>query len=403
MWQKIKNIYHFFIAFFCNLLFFFPGKSLKVIGVTGTDGKTTTVNLIYHILKTNGKKVSMISSLGAVIGNKAYPIGFHVTTPEPFLLQKLLFKAKRAGNEYFVLEVTSHSLDQNRVWGVPFEIGVITNLTSEHLDYHKTYDNYVKTKEKLLKIAKVAVANKDDGAYQLLSHAKNTKDSSNWITYGFDEGSEVNLQNFDLKNVDIFGEFNKYNILAAVSVCRKLGLSDEEIRKALMSFDLPKGRLDFVYKGGFVVMIDFAHTPNAFEQLLKSLRPIVKGKIIHVFGSAGERDSQKRPYLGDISMSFSDIVILTTEDPRSEDVNTIIEEIDSGIDSPKAQVLKIVDRKQAITAAIGMAKKNDLVLITGKAAENSMNLGQGEEPWDEYEVVENILADLNLKMKNEKN
>ena len=146
-------------------------------------------------------------------------------------------------------------------------------------------------------------------------------------------------------------------------------------------------------------MIDFAHTPNAFEQILKSLRPIVKGKIIHVFGSAGERDSQKRPYLGDISMSFSDIVILTTEDPRSEDVNTIIEEIGSGIDSPKAQVLKIVDRREAITAAIGMAKKNDLVLITGKAAENSMNLGQGEEPWDEYEVVENILADLNLKMK----
>ena len=399
MWQKTKNIYHFFIAFFCNLLFFFPARKLKVIGVTGTDGKTTTVNLIYHILKTSGKKVSMISSLGAVIGSKTYPIGFHVTTPEPFLLQKLLFKAKRARVEYFVLEVTSHSLDQNRVWGVPFEIGVITNLTSEHLDYHKTYDNYVKTKEQLLKKAKVAVVNKDDGAYQLLSQAKNAKDSSSWITYGFDEGSEVNLQNFDLKNVDIFGEFNKYNILAAVSVCRKLGLSDREIRKGLSSFNLPKGRLDFVYKGGFVVMIDFAHTPNAFEQLLKSLRPIVKGKIIHVFGSAGERDSQKRPYLGDISMSFSDIVILTTEDPRSEDVNTIIEEIGSGIDSPKAQVLKIVDRREAITAAIGMAKKNDLVLITGKAAESSMNLGQGEEPWDEYEVVENILADLNLKIK----
>ncbi len=399
MWQKIKNIYHFFIAVFWNILFLFPAKKLKVIGVTGTDGKTTTVNLIYHILKENGKKVSMISSLGAVIGGRTYPIGFHVTTPESFLLQKLFFKARRAGTQYFVLEVTSHSLDQERVLGVPFEIGVITNLTSEHLDYHKTYDNYVKAKEKLLKLAKTAVVNKDDSAYQLLSEAKNSKDSSNWITYGFDEGSEINPQNFDLKNINIFGEFNKYNILAAVSACKKLGLSDEEIKKAIASFDLPKGRLDFVYKGGFAVMIDFAHTPNAFEQLLKTLRPIVKGKIIHVFGCAGERDMHKRPYMGDVSASFADIVILTTEDPRSEDVNKIIEQIEAGIDNPKAKILKIVDRKEAITAAIGMAKKNDLVVITGKAAEDSMNLGQGEEPWDEYKVVGDVLADLNLKIK----
>ncbi len=399
MWQKIKNIYHFFVAIFCNLLFLFPARSLKVVGVTGTDGKTTTVNLIYHILKTSGKKVSMISSLGAVIGAKTYPIGFHVTTPEPFLLQKLLFKAKRAKTEYFILEVTSHSLDQNRVLGIPFEIGVLTNLTSEHLDYHKTYDNYVRTKEQLLKKAKVAVINKDDSSYQMLSEAKNSKSSENWITYGFSEGSEINPNNFDLTNIDndIIGDFNKYNILAAVGACKKLGLSDVEIKKALLSFSLPKGRLDFVYRKDFAVMIDFAHTPNAFEQLLQSLRPIVKGKIIHVFGSAGERDVIKRPFLGETSTNYADIVVLTTEDPRSEDVNTIIEEIESGIDNPKAKVLKIVDRRQAITAAIQMAKKDDLVLITGKAAESSMNLGQGEEPWDEFETVKDILSDLNLK------
>ncbi len=399
MWQKIKNIYHFFVAIFWNLLFLFPARSLKVVGVTGTDGKTTTVNLIYHILKTNNKKVSMVSSLGAVIGPKTYPIGFHVTTPESFLLQKLLFKAKRAKAEYFILEVTSHSIDQKRILGIPFEIGVLTNLTSEHLDYHKTYDNYVKTKEQLLKRAKVAVVNKDDLAYQMLSEAKNSKASNNWITYGFSEGSEINPNNFSLTNIsnDIIGDFNKYNILAAVGACRKLGLSDEEIKKALVTFSLPKGRLDFVYRKDFAVMIDFAHTPNAFEQLLQSLKPIVKGKIIHVFGSAGERDAHKRPFLGETSTSYADIVVLTTEDPRSEDVNKIIEEIESGIDNPKPQVLKIVDRKQAITAAIQMAKKDDLVLITGKASEASMNLGNGEEPWDEYKTVKDILADLNLK------
>jgi UDP-N-acetylmuramoyl-L-alanyl-D-glutamate--2,6-diaminopimelate ligase len=144
-------------------------------------------------------------------------------------------------------------------------------------------------------------------------------------------------------------------------------------------------------------MIDFAHTPNAFEQLLKSLRPLVKGRIIHVFGSAGERDVQKRPYLGDLSSSFADIDILTAEDPRSEDALAIIDEIVAGIDNPKGEIIKIPDRKEAITAAIQMAKKNDLVLITGKAAEASMNMGNGEEPWDEYKVVNEILISLNLK------
>lgn len=397
MWRSIKNFYHFFIAVFCNIFFLFPSRGMKVIGVTGTDGKTTTVNLIYHILKSSGKKVSMISSIGSVIGTNVMPIGFHVTTPGPFLIQKLLRQAKRLGSEYFVLEVTSHALNQNRVIGIPFKVGVLTNLTSEHLDYHKTYDNYLKAKEKLLIKAKVAVVNRDDSAYQLLTESKNLKSSENWITYGFSESAEINPLNFKIGNIKIIGEFNQYNILAAVAACKKLGISDEDIKKALLTFDLPKGRLDFVYRGEFAVMIDFAHTPNAFEQLLKSLRPIVKGKIIHVFGSAGERDVQKRPYLGDISASFADIVVLTAEDPRSEEANQIIEEISQGMDNPKAEVIKIPDRREAITAAIQMAKKNDLVLITGKSAEASMNMGHGEQPWDEYKVVDQILIYLNLK------
>lgn len=397
MWRRIKNIYHFFIAVVCNIIFLFPSRKLKVIGVTGTDGKTTTVNLIYHILKESGKKVSMVSSMGAAIGNNITPIGFHVTTPGSYLLQKLLRKAVRQKSEYFVLEVTSHALDQNRVKGIPFEIGVLTNLTSEHLDYHKTYDNYLKTKEKLLEIAKVAVVNRDDGAYELLNKSKNKKNADQWITYGLSESSEINPDTFKIDKVKLIGEFNKYNVLAAVAVSKKLEIENNDIEKALLSFQLPKGRLDFVYRGEFAVMIDFAHTPNAFEQLLKSLRPLVKGKIIHVFGSAGERDAQKRPYLGDISTSFSDISILTAEDPRSENVTQIIEEISQGVDNPKAEIIKIPDRREAITAAIQMAKKNDLVLITGKSAELSMNMGHGEEPWDEYKVVDQILEVLNLK------
>lgn len=399
MWQKIKNVYHFFVAVLANVLFFFPSRGLTVIGVTGTDGKTTTVNLIYHILKESGFKVSMISSLGAKIGDKSIPTGFHVTTPSSFFMQKLLRKVKKAGSRYLVIEVTSHAIDQNRVTGVNFKIGVLTNLTSEHLDYHKTYDNYVKAKEKLLKKAKIAVVNRDDASYPLLVNAKNSKFTSDWITYGLSKNAEVNPSTFKIGDVKILGDFNKYNILAAVSAAKKLGIADENIHKALLSFDLPKGRLDFVYKGNFAIMIDFAHTPNAFKQLLKSLRPLVKGRIIHVFGSAGERDTQKRPFLGELSAGFSDIMVLTAEDPRSEDVNRIIEEIALGIENTKAEIIKIPERREAIAAAIQMAKKNDLVLITGKAQEGSMNMGKGEDPWDEYKVVDDVLVSLNLKKR----
>lgn len=401
MWRRIKNIYHFFVAGAANILFLFPARKLTVIGVTGTDGKTTTSNLIYHILISSGKKASMISSLGANIGTKIMPIGFHVTTPGSYQLQKLLRRAKRAKSQYFVLEITSHALDQNRVLGIPFAAGVLTNITSEHLDYHKTYDRYVKAKEKLLLKSKIAVVNRDDAAYGLLTESKNKKSLQNWVTFGFSESAEVNPMNFNMDKINLIGDFNKYNVLAAVAVCRKIGIEEKEIVEAVRTFKPPIGRLDFVYRGEFAVMIDFAHTPNAFEQLLKSLRPIIKGRIIHVFGSAGERDAQKRPYLGDISGSFADIDVLTTEDPRSEDASKIIEEIALGMDNPRAEVIKIPDRKQAITAAIEMAKKNDLVLITGKAQEASMNMGNGEEPWDEYKVVNEILISLNLK--HEKN
>lgn len=391
MWQKIKNIYHLLVAGFANLVFLFPSRGMKLIGVTGTDGKTTTVNLIYHILKVAGHKVSMISSINAVIDNKAYDTGFHVTTPTAFALQKFLRKARRAKSEYFILEVTSHAIDQNRIFGVPFEVGVLTNITNEHLDYHKTYDNYVKTKINLLKKSKTCIVNSDDSSYTFLSEAKSNKPKENWITYGLSESSDYNLNTFDIKNSRLVGDFNKYNVLAAVSVVKSLGIKDEIIKKALGTFRMPIGRVDYVYQKDFSIMIDFAHTPNAFEKILSTVRPITKGKIIHVFGSAGERDVLKRPFLGEISSQYCDILILTAEDPRSEDVNKIIAEIEVGIKKEQAEVIRIPDRREAIEAAIQMAKKDDLVLITGKAQEESMTVDKKEFPWDEFAVVEGAL------------
>lgn len=383
MWREIKNIYHLLVAVLANVWYGFPAKKITVIGVTGTDGKTTTVNIIYHILKNAGYEVSMISSVGATINGKAYDVGFHVTTPSSLQIQKFLRKA----NGYLVLEVTSHALDQYRVWGIDFTVGVLTNVTDEHLDYHKSYYNYVKTKAELLKRARVAVVNKDDESYEHISKLKTQK----CVTYGMRNG-DVTPKTFPFKT-KLIGEFNKYNILAAAAACRELGVADEKIRHAVETFTLPVGRAEVVHEDNFTVMIDFAHTPNALEQILRSLRPEIKGRIIHVFGSAGQRDRQKRPKMGEVSAKYADVIVLTAEDPRSESVEKIMNEIASGIHNNKL-IKKIPDRQEAITVAVKMAKEEDLVLLTGKSHEKSMNYGRGEEPWSEHEAVQAALEKL---------
>lgn len=391
MWQKTKNLYHLGMAIIANAWFKFPSRKLIVIGVTGTDGKTTTVSLIYHILHTAGFNTSMVSSVGAIIGGKTYDLAFHVTTPSPFSLQSFLDKAvmdgKASNPNYLVLETTSHALDQYRVFGIKFDVGVLTNVTHEHLDYHKTYKNYVKTKAKLLKMSKTAIANIDDGSYELISSLKSV--APKLITYGMNENADINPKVFPFKT-NLIGEFNKYNILAAIAACRTLGVEDEKIRKGIESFVPPIGREEIVYKKDFTVMIDFAHTPNAIENILKCVRPMIKGKIIHVFGSAGARDITKRPLMGEMSSKYADTIILTAEDPRKESVEKIIVQIKSGINK-KVKVLKIEDREKAIETAIAIAKKDDLVLVTGKSHEKSMNYGQGEVAWDEYKVVKDAL------------
>jgi len=388
MWRRIKNIYHLCVAFVANAIFLFPAKKMEIIAVTGTDGKTTTVNLLYHILKTAGHKVSMVSSIGAVVNGKAYDTGAHVTTPSSVALQKLLKKAKDSRSEYFILEVTSHAIDQNRIFGIPVKVAVLTNITDEHLYYHKTYNNYLCTKLKLIEDAKVGIVNRDDDSYTLLLKNKNGEEK--WKTYGLTRESNYNPQTLDISDCKLLGDFNKYNTLAAVAVAKEIEISDKDVKKALKSFRMPIGRADYVYKRNFSVMVDFAHTPNAFAELLKTLRPITKGRIIHIFGSAGERDKEKRSVMGRISAKYADVIILTAEDPRTEAVNKIIDQIQRGINYERV-VMKIPDRREAIYKGIELAEKGDLVLITGKAQESSMNYGHGEEQWDEFAVVEDGL------------
>ncbi len=391
MWQKIKNQYHLFMAVLANAAYLFPTRKIKVIGVTGTDGKTTTVSLIYHILSANNFRVSMVTSIGAVINNKNFDIGFHVTTPSSFSLQKLIKMTSIKETDYFILEVTSHAIDQNRIYGIPFEIGVLTNVTNEHLDYHKTYKNYLYTKLKLIFKAKIGIVNFDDDSYSYISKLKETNKNHKLLTFGLSDKADINPNNFNLGAVNFKDKFNQYNLLAAVAAVRQLGVTNNQIINALKVFKMPIGRMQTIYDKDFKVVIDFAHTPNAFYQILSYFRPIIKGKIIHVFGSAGERDAKKRPILGKTSSEYSDVLILTAEDPRSENVDKIINEISVGIKNEKVNILKIPNRKKAIEEAVKMAKKNDLIIITGKAHEKSMNMGNGEEAWDEFSVVEKAL------------
>jgi len=401
MWQQLKNLYHLLTAILFTILYRFPARKLTVIGVTGTDGKTTTTNLIFHILKEGGKKVSMISSVNAVIGERKCETGFHVTTPAPQDIQKYLAQAVKAGSQYFVLESSSHGLSQNRLWGCFFKVGVVTNITHDHLDYHRTYENYLKAKGKLFERVKKAVLNRDDESYKYLK-TKNIEHRTKIITYGIKDGADFTPQTFKFKT-SLPGEYNQYNCLAAAAAASSLGIFDEQIKKALVSFKGIEGRMDEIKLGqNFRVVIDFASTPNSLKNALQTLtsQKVKGGRLITVFGSAGLRDKMKRPMMGEMAGKYADLIVLTAEDPRTEDVNQIIEEIAQGVLREGVKegktFFRIPDRKEAIKFAIQkLAKKGDIVVTCGKGHEKSMCYGKTERPWNEYEVVQKAIETRN--------
>lgn len=388
MLQSVKNYYHLLQAIRAIKKYNNPAGSLIVIGVTGTDGKTTTASLIYHILRENGVKAALISTVAAYIGDKKYDTGFHVSTPDSNTLQSYIAKVKKAGMTHLVLEVTSHALDQHRVHGINFSIGVLTNITHEHLDYHKTMERYMAAKAKLFLASQVAVLNRDDNSYEYMKKRLGTKKI---ISYGIDQNADITPENHRFKT-KLVGKFNIYNSLAAITVADILELDSAKTLKAIEEFTPPEGRVDIVYNEDFKVIIDFAHTPNGIKNILEAIREDKKlGKVIHVFGSAGERDRSKRPLMGKVAGELADTIILTSEDPRRESPEKIAEEIKSGMKIDKQNVKIIIDRQQAITEAIALAKTGDVVVITGKGHEQSMNMGNGEESWSDHEAVRKAL------------
>lgn len=360
-----------------------------MIGVTGTDGKTTTVSMIYRILKQSGKKISMVSTVNAMIEGKKYDTGFHVTSPDPFMVQKFARQARDRGDDYLVLEVTSHALDQFRFWGVDFEVGIITNVTHEHLDYHKTFENYLDAKFKLVSCARYVIINED--LKKSLEGRKHCYEKL--FTFGLSKG-DFNQEEIRLK-LRIPGQYNLENALAALAAAFVLGMKRKTAQRALESFRGVEGRMEVVPNDrGIKIIIDFAHTPNALKQALKTIKP-KRGKLWAVFGSAGQRDIQKRGLMGAVAATLADVVVVTAEDPRGE-FEKISRQIEEGVRKtggiPERNLFIIEDRQKAISFAIRRSRRGDVIGIFGKGHEKSINLdGRKETAWSDRAAVEKVL------------
>lgn len=419
--QGIKNYYHLAHAIMANVRYGFPARKLQVIGVTGTNGKTTTSQMIARILERAGspspsgdgfgaanKKVALASTVSFQIGERKWTNASKFTTLSSWKLQRFLHDAVREGCEYAVIETSSHALDQNRVWGIPYAIAVMTNVTREHLDYHKTMEEYRKAKCKLFALARQAVINLDMeepkyfcGGDEKRALFYSVKDPNAHL---FAEHIELDFKGTEFAvdgtvfHLHMPGLFNIENALAALGAARLLGIGFAVAKEALEDMQGVPGRMELVPNPIEAdIIIDYAVTPDALEKLYASILPlkIPGSKIIHVLGACGERDRGKRPIMGEIVSGYADIVILTNEDPYYEDPERIIDEIEQGVSKKKDKdYFRIFDRREAIRKALGFAEIGDIVLITGKGAEETMAIGDKRIPWNERRVIEEELAKL---------
>ena len=385
-----------------------PSSKMKVIGITGTNGKTTTAFMIKDILEANNKKVGLIGTIANYIGNEK--IETERTTPESLELQELFYEMVNKGVEYCVMEVSSHSLELDRVYGVKFEIGIFTNLTRDHLDFHKTFENYYKAKFKLFDRSRIKVVNIDDNyGRQVISdlsdlqadnvYSFSVKGDSDYKVFDEEMGNRDIKFKLKLKEIEQFilsipGEYNIYNALGAIIASFKLGIPVDSIKHGIERVVVP-GRCERVakeYNLPYEIIIDYAHTPDGLENILKTVKAFTNGKLISVFGCGGDRDKIKRPQMGKISTDIADVTIITSDNPRSEEPMSIIKDIEIGLDKDKYIVVE--NRKEAIRKAINIAAKDDVIVIAGKGHETYQILKNETIHFDEREVVKEILDSM---------
>jgi UDP-N-acetylmuramoyl-L-alanyl-D-glutamate--2,6-diaminopimelate ligase len=383
----IISWYHFGLAFFGSLIYGFPSKRIKVIGITGTNGKSTVVYLAAQVLQEAGFKVAALSSIKFKVGEKEWPNKLKMTMPGRFVIQSLMRRAVREKCQYFILEVTSEGIKQYRHKFIDFSLAVFTNLSPEHIEAHKGFENYKKAKGELFKATKgIHIINaEDENANYFLQFPAKKK-----YTYGLSKG-DINNANLHLSLL-LPGDFNIANALAAIAIGVSQGANLEICKRAVEKVKVIPGRMEEIVSFPFKVVVDYAFTPNALEKVYQTLKPEA-GKLICVLGACGGgRDKWKRPVLGGIAARYCQEVIVTNEDPYDEDPTKIIEDVAKGI---KAE--KILDRREAVKKALTIAKSGDTVIITGKGSEPWICLKAGKKiAWDDREVVREEFSRLSF-------
>jgi UDP-N-acetylmuramoyl-L-alanyl-D-glutamate--2,6-diaminopimelate ligase len=388
-----------------------PARNLKVIAVTGTNGKTTTVNYINEILKESGLKTAMFSTAVIEVAGKRQINDLNATVASTERMQAFFRDAKRAKVDYVVLEVTSHSLDQHKLATVPIEVAVMTNLTQDHLDYHKTMERYAEAKGKLFASnPRFIVLNRDDEWFDFFNQFPA---SAQKITYGEHDEAEAKINRFKLYKkgseativIDhqtklemataLPGKFNIYNMTAAAATTYLLGVKLADIVEGVANLEGVPGRFERVVEGkGYDVIVDYAHTPDALQKLLEAAKSVTKNRVILVFGATGDRDKTKRPIMGEIAAKYADRIMLTDEESYNEDPQAIRDQVREGIEraGDTVRMTEIADRHDAIAKALSIAMKGDTVLITGMGHEQ-FRIVKGERlPWNDGNVVREILA-----------
>ncbi len=382
-----------------------PEQKMKIVGVTGTNGKTTVTTLIKSVLEFSGKKVGLIGTNENMIGNEVLPT--ERTTPESLELFELFAKMADAGVEYVIMEVSSHSLILNRVFGICFEVAAFTNLTQDHLDFHETMENYYQAKRLLFDVCKTGIINIDDPAGKRISNDRPCP----LLTYSIEEDSDCQAKDIRISprgviftvtteetslsvRLGIPGKFSVYNALAAFSTCLALGISPEKITEALLIAKGVKGRAETVYTGTeYTILIDYAHTPDGLENILNTVKEFTKGRVVTLFGCGGDRDPVKRPIMGEIAGTLSDYCIITSDNPRTEDPMSIIRQVEEGMKRTTCTYTVIENRREAIRYAMETAEPGDCVVLAGKGHETYQIIGKEKRHFDEREVIQEILAD----------
>ncbi|MEZ5059107.1 MAG: UDP-N-acetylmuramoyl-L-alanyl-D-glutamate--2,6-diaminopimelate ligase [Saprospiraceae bacterium] len=384
-----------------------PSRQLKVVGITGTNGKTTCVTLLYQLFTGLGYKCGLLSTIENKIGEEVIP-STH-TTPDAISLNALLAEMVTRGCEFAFMEASSHAIDQRRIAGIQFSGCVFTNITHDHLDYHKTFQNYIEVKKRLfdeLGKESFAIVNVDDKRGSVM--VQNTKARVKTFALkrpadfkGKILGNTLQGLHLQVNGIELFtrlmGAFNAYNLLAVYGVALEFGFKEEEILTQLSSLKAAEGRFEYIIepKSGAVGIVDYAHTPDALEKVLQTILQFKqpKNQVITVVGCGGDRDKTKRPLMAQISCSYSEMVILTSDNPRSEDPETIIKEMEEGVpEEQKNQILSITNREQAIRTAVKLAKNNDIILVAGKGHEKYQEIKGVKHPFDDLLILKNAFG-----------